>query len=54
MLLPIYVYGSKILREIAEPVDTGTEGLQQFLQDMYETMKKADGVGLAAPQVGKS
>jgi peptide deformylase len=54
MILPIYVYGSKVLREVAKPIDLKMEGLQQFLQDMYDTMKKADGVGLAAPQVGKS
>lgn len=54
MILPIYVYGSPVLREIAKPADLKMEGLQQFLQDMFETMKNADGVGLAAPQVGKS
>lgn len=54
MILPIYVYGAKVLREVAQPADPKAEGMQQFLQDLYETMKKADGVGLAAPQVGKS
>lgn len=57
MILPIYVYGSAVLREIAEPVDlqrVTKEELQTLLNDMYQTMKKADGVGLAAPQIGKS
>ncbi len=54
MILPIHVYGSPVLREVAKPVDLKTEGLRQLLDDMYETMKNADGVGIAAPQVGKS
>lgn len=54
MILPIYVYGSEVLREKAQPVDTKMDGLSQLLKDMYETMKNADGVGIAAPQVGKS
>lgn len=53
MILPIYTYGSPILRERAKEVDPKIEGLQQLLSDMYETMKHADGVGIAAPQVGK-
>ena len=54
MILPIYVYGQPVLREIAKPVDLNMEGLDQLISDMYETMKNADGVGIAAPQVGKS
>ncbi len=54
MILPIYVYGQPVLREIAKPVDLNMEGLDQLIADMYETMKNADGVGIAAPQVGKS
>ncbi|MBR4805280.1 MAG: peptide deformylase [Bacteroidales bacterium] len=54
MVLPIYVYGQQVLREIAKPVDPNMEGLDTLLSDMYETMKNADGVGIAAPQVGKS
>ena len=56
MILPIYVYGTEVLRhetkEIADPANE--EGLPKLIDDMFETMYKADGVGLAAPQVGKS
>ena len=45
MVLPIYVYGQQVLREIAKPVDPNMEGLDTLLSDMYETMKNADGVG---------
>lgn len=54
MILPIYVYGSGVLREKAKEVDvTKEEGLQDLIENMYITMKEADGVGIAAPQVGK-
>lgn len=58
MILPIYVYGAEVLRQKALEVDVKASGIEQemktFISDMYETMYKADGVGLAAPQVGKS
>ncbi|MDD2293703.1 MAG: peptide deformylase [Bacteroidales bacterium] len=55
MTLPIYLYGSQVLREVAREVDIEKEeGLKQFIDDMYETMKHADGCGIAAPQVGRS
>lgn len=57
MILPIYVYGSEVLREVAEEVDVekaDKEELRKYIDDMFETMKHADGVGLAAPQVGDS
>lgn len=54
MILPIYTYGSQILRAQAKEVDLKMEGLQELLKDMHETMKHAEGVGIAAPQVGKS
>jgi len=58
MVLPIYVYGTEILREKAKAADISTEESRVFLvkliEDMEETMQKADGVGLAAPQVGHS
>ena len=53
MVLPIYVYGEPVLREETVPVDENTEGLQQLIDNMIETMHGADGVGLAAPQVGR-
>ena len=57
MILPIYLYGSKVLREKAEPVDLQNEdhaALTELLNNMQETMKHADGCGIAAPQVGVS
>ncbi len=56
MVLPIYVYGSEVLRKVAEDVDINEnpEQLKQLIADMIETMHSADGVGLAAPQVGVS
>ena len=58
MVLPIYVYGAEVLRGKAAEVDITAEGaaddLKKLINNMWETMEKADGVGLAAPQVGKS
>jgi peptide deformylase len=54
MILPVYVYGSPVLRKIAVDIDKNYEGLDSFITDLWETMYHADGIGLAAPQVGKS
>ena len=54
MVLPIVVYGDPVLRKVAQDIDANYEGLSQFIKDMFETMYKANGLGLAAPQVGKS
>jgi peptide deformylase len=54
MFLPIYVYGQPVLRKKAVEIGPDYPGLQGFIEDMFETMDKADGIGLAAPQVGKS
>ena len=53
-LLDIYVLGAPILREETRPVtDVGPE-LQKLIDDMFETMYAAKGIGLAAPQVGRT
>lgn len=44
--------GDEILRKISKPVEKMTPRLEELIDDMIETMKHADGVGLAAPQVG--
>jgi peptide deformylase len=54
MVLPINIYGSKVLRKRAEEVEEVTPALSKFADDMLETMYQANGVGLAAPQVGRS
>jgi peptide deformylase len=53
MVYPIVVYGDPILRKKAKEADKGTD-LKAFIADLYETMYAAAGIGLAAPQVGKS
>jgi len=54
MIYPIVVYGHPVLKKVAADIDRDYPGLQQFISDMFETMYEADGLGLAAPQVGKS
>lgn len=54
MVLPIFLYGHEALRQEAEPVEQNTEALQTLIDDMLETMRNASGVGLAAPQIGRS
>jgi peptide deformylase len=54
MIYPIVVYGDPILRKKAIPVEKETEGFEEFMKYLWETMYNSDGVGLAAPQVGKS
>lgn len=54
MILPINIYGSKVLRKRAAEVTEITPELTRFAEDMLETMYHANGVGLAAPQVGRS
>ena len=57
MILPIYLYGSDVLRAQAAPLnpqEVNLEELKALMDNMFETMKNADGVGLAAPQIGLS
>ena len=52
--LQIMIAGDPVLRDVAKPVERIDKKLQRLLKDMAETMYAADGVGLAAPQVGVS
>lgn len=54
MILPIYLYGQPVLREETEDITPEYPDLKQLVADMYETMYHSDGVGLAAPQIGRS
>lgn len=54
MIYPVTVYGDPILRKVAQPIQPDYPDLKEFLENMWETMYHADGVGLAAPQVGRS
>ena len=53
MILPIYAFGQPVLRKKCLPISLDYPGLHQLIEDMYETMYSAKGVGLAAPQIGK-
>lgn len=55
MILPIYLYGSEVLRQKAAPADLAEkEKITKLVSDMEETLAKSEGCGLAAPQVGES
>ena len=54
MIKPVYIYGSPILRKVAENITPDYPELKQLIQDMFETMHHSDGIGLAAPQIGLS
>lgn len=54
MIRPVYIYGSPILRKIAQNIDSTYPDLKQLIEDMFETMHHSDGIGLAAPQIGLS
>jgi len=54
MILPIYLYGHDALRQEAEPVEENSDELQALIDNMIETMRNAAGIGLAAPQVGRT
>jgi peptide deformylase len=54
MKYPVTVYGDTTLRKKAKEIETDYEGLNEVIANMWETMYSSDGVGLAAPQVGKS
>lgn len=54
MILPIYLYGQPVLREEAEDITPDYPELQKLIADMWETMYHSEGVGLAAPQIGRA
>ena len=54
MRLPVYLYGHPVLRKIAAPITPDYEGLKELVENMYKTMYDSEGVGLAAPQIGRS
>jgi len=53
MVYPVVVYGDPVLRKRASDIPQG-EDVKKLVSDMFETMVAADGIGLAAPQIGKS
>ncbi len=55
MIRPIYLYGSEVLRKTAAPANLEDKGgIVSLVQDLKDTLAKADGCGLAAPQIGES
>jgi peptide deformylase len=54
MILPIRSYGDPVLKKMAQDIEPGHAGLKELVADMFETMYAANGVGLAAPQIGQS
>ncbi len=53
MILPIVAYGSPVLRKVSNNISRDYHGLNQLIDDMWETMYNSKGVGLAAPQVNR-
>ena len=53
MILPIVAYGDPVLRKVGKEIDKEYPQLEKLIADMKETMYNAQGVGLAAPQIGK-
>lgn len=54
MILPIYIYGQPVLRKVAEDIPADYPNLDELIRDMFETLTESDGIGLAAPQIGKA
>ena len=55
MIQPIYLYGSEVLRRVADPADLSDKaGLETLVKDLWDTLERSDGCGLAAPQIGVS
>ena len=54
MIYPIVVYGNPVLRQQAEPISQDYPQLSTLIDDMFKTLTKSGGVGLAAPQIGLS
>ncbi len=54
MIYPVVLYGSPMLRKVSKEIDKNHKDLDKLIKDMFETMEVSEGVGLAAPQIGKS
>ena len=52
MILPIYLYGQPVLRKVAEDITPDYPELKTLIENMFDTMHQAEGIGLAAPQIG--
>ncbi len=54
MVLRVTKYGEDVLKQVAAPIENFDESIKKLAEDMVETMYEANGLGLAAPQVGES
>lgn len=54
MILPVVAYGDAVLKKVGKPIEKNDEKLQKLITNMWETMYNANGIGIAAPQVGKA
>lgn len=54
MIYPVFLYGSPVLRKVAVEIPTDFKELNELTDSLFETMYHSDGIGLAAPQIGKS
>ncbi len=54
MIIPIYAYGHAVLKTVAKEIDKDYPDLNELIRNMWDTMYNAQGVGLAAPQVGRA
>ncbi|MDE6277844.1 MAG: peptide deformylase [Muribaculaceae bacterium] len=54
MKLPVYLYGHPVLRAVSEPLTPEYPDLKALIDDMYSCMYASEGVGLAAPQIGRN
>ena len=54
MILPIYAFGQPVLKKVATEIEADYPDLGSLIENMWETMHAAEGVGLAAPQIGLS
>lgn len=53
MILPIYTYGQPVLRKVAQDIDKDYPELTTLIANMWETLAESEGIGLAAPQIGR-
>lgn len=54
MKLPVYLYGHPVLRAVSAEITPDYPDLKKLIADMYSTMYESEGVGLAAPQIGRN
>lgn len=54
MILPVIAYGHPVLKKVGEEISPDYPGLSELIENMWETMYACEGVGIAAPQIGKS